>query len=85
MERTCLVTKTKAHPSALLRFTVQNGQLVFDETFKASGRGGYVLKDKVALEKLPKLAGKIAYFLKKKKVEVSLDELEKVKAQALIN
>lgn len=79
MERTCLVTKTKAHPSALLRFTVQNESLVFDEAVKAPGRGGYIIKDKTVLEKLPKLAGKIAYFLKVKKVEISQEEIEKVR------
>ncbi len=79
MERTCLVTKTKAHPSALLRFTVQNCELVFDTNKKASGRGGYIVKDIKSLEKLPKLAGKIAYFLKVKKVEVSAEEIKKGK------
>jgi predicted RNA-binding protein YlxR (DUF448 family) len=83
MERTCLVTKTKAHPDALLRFTVQNGGLVFDRDHKAEGRGGYVIKDKAALAKLPKLAGKIAYFLKVKKVEVSGEEIEQAKFWAL--
>ena len=80
MERTCLVTKTKAHPSAFLRFTIQNGQLVFDGEVKAAGRGGYVIKDVSALEKLPKLAGKVAYFLKVKKVEITEDAIESAKA-----
>ena len=80
MERTCLVTKAKAHTTALLRFTVKNGQLMFDDVVKAPGRGGYVVKDVSVLEKLPKLAGKIAYFLKVKKVEVSANEIERAKA-----
>ena len=79
MERTCLVTKTKASPAKLLRFTVVEGQLVFDEKHKAPGRGGYVLKSAEAIAKLPKLAGKIAYFLKAKKVEVNEAELERGK------
>jgi predicted RNA-binding protein YlxR (DUF448 family) len=79
MERTCLVTKIKAHQGAFFRFTIQAGQLVFDTVFKAAGRGGYVVKDVSALDKLPKLAGKIAYFLKVKKVEVAAEEIERVK------
>lgn len=80
MERTCLVTKQKADPKDLLRFTVIEGQLIFDGRAKAPGRGGYVIKDANAIEKLPKMAGKIAYFLKVKKVEVSEDEIEKGKS-----
>jgi predicted RNA-binding protein YlxR (DUF448 family) len=80
MERTCLVTKRKAHPKALFRFTVQAGVLVFDTNVKQAGRGGYVVKSVEALEKLPKLKGKLAHFLKVKNVEVSQEELEKVKA-----
>lgn len=79
MERTCLVTKTKAHPGAFLRFTVQNGQLVFDTIKKAPGRGGYIVKDIKALEKLPRLSGKIAYFLKVKKAEVCNEEIKRAK------
>jgi predicted RNA-binding protein YlxR (DUF448 family) len=79
MERTCLVTKQKAPVEALLRFTVQNRKLVFDGAVKASGRGGYVIKEIVAIEKLPKLAGKVAYFLKVKKVEVSDEEIAQAK------
>ena len=80
MERTCLVTKAKAPATALLRFTVQNGVLVFDENSKNPGRGGYVIKEISALEKLPKLSGKIAYFLKVKSVKVEADEIERAKA-----
>lgn len=81
MERTCLVSRVKAPPAALLRFTVQTGQLVFDTDHKAPGRGGYVIKSAEALDKLPKLKGKIAHFMKVKKVELTQEEIEKVKAQ----
>lgn len=77
MKRTCLVTKVKAHPDALLRFTVQKGHLIFDQQVKAEGRGGYVVKDAEVLQKLSKLAGKIAYFLKVKKVAISDEEIKK--------
>jgi len=79
MERTCLVTKQKAPASALFRFTVQGGQLVFDTDVKQAGRGGYVVKSEEALEKLPKLRGKLAHFLKVRQVEISADEVEKVR------
>lgn len=80
MERTCLVTKQKASPAALFRFTVQAGQLVFDTDVKQSGRGGYVVKSLEALEKLPNLKGKLAYFLKVKKIEIPEEEIECMKA-----
>ncbi len=83
MERTCLVTKQKASPEALFRFTVHNGQLVFDTDTKQPGRGGYVVKSVEALEKLPKLKSKIAYFLKVKKIEISADEIEKARRMIL--
>lgn len=79
MERTCLVTKQKGNPSAFLRFTVQTGKLVFDEGVKAPGRGGYIIKQAEALDKLKKLSGKVAYFLKAKKVEVTDAEIERGK------
>lgn len=79
MERTCLVTKQKAPVEALFRFTVQEGQLVFDTDVKQPGRGGYIIKSVEALEKLSKLKGKVAHFLKVKKIEISEDELERVK------
>ena len=80
MKRTCLITKTVAGPETLLRFTVVSGQLVFDGSVKAPGRGGYVVKDANAIDKLGKMAGKIAYFLKVKKVEVGEEEIERGKS-----
>lgn len=83
MERTCLVTKTIADPKDLLRFTIVDGQLVFDSTpsKKGVGRGGYVIAEAEAIEKLPKLSGKIAYFLKVKRVEVSVEAIERGKSK----
>ena len=79
MERTCLVTKKKLAPSQLLRFTVVDNCLVFDGLNKAPGRGGYVIRSAEALEKLLKLSGKMAYFLRTKRVEVSAEEIERGK------
>lgn len=62
--RTCLVTGKKAEQSAFFRFTVQNGNLVFDSTKRNTGRGGYVIPSETALQKLPHLQKKIAHFLK---------------------
>ena len=59
----------------LLRFTVQEGKIVFDPTdfevpdfplgeTPGQGRGGYVIPDTDAIAKLPKMKGKIEHFLK---------------------
>ncbi len=62
--RTCLVTGQKAEQSAFFRFTVRDGMLVFDDQKKYSGRGGYVIKDEKALEKLSHLEKKLTHFLR---------------------
>ncbi len=78
MERTCLVTKQKLPVSELLRFTVQEKVLVFDQETKRPGRGGYVVKDSLAVIKLPLLKKKIKYFLKTSEdFEISEDEIKK--------
>lgn len=70
--RTCLVTGKKADPSAFFRFTLTpEGRVRFDDLKKNPGRGGYVIKNKEALQKLPRLSKKISHFLKK---NVTIDE-----------
>ncbi len=74
--RTCLVSNQVTATERLLRFTVQEGQLVFDRDQKNSGRGGYIKKDPDLIKKLPKLSGKINYKLGLKgKLEISESEL----------
>lgn len=68
--RTCLVTGQKYEKHELLRFTIVDGQLVFDPDQKMPGRGGYVHQDVVS--KLPKMRGKVAHFLKKTVREIVL-------------
>lgn len=62
--RTCLVTGQKLEQSCMCRFTIVKGGIVFDEDTKNSGRGGYVVNEPQAIEKLPKLKKKIAHFMK---------------------
>lgn len=66
--RTSLVTGKKYEQTELLRFTLQNDEIVFDEKIKNPGRGGYVENDPELIEKLksPKLKGKVRHFLCKK-------------------
>ncbi len=66
--RTCLVTGKKDEAETFFRFTVQDGRLVFDTHQKASGRGGYVVKEVEALDKLSFLNKKIVHFMNVKKV-----------------
>ena len=75
--RTCLVTKSKAHQSDLLRFTIQDRVLVFDQDKKTQKRGGYVIPQPEAIRKLSKLSSKIAYFLKEPQVEISKKKKKK--------
>jgi len=70
--RTCLVTGQKYEKCELLRFTIVDGQLVFDLDQKMPGRGGYVHLDVVG--QLPKFRGKIAHFLKTSVQEIRLPE-----------
>ena len=66
--RTSIVTGRKYEQSELLRFTLKDGQVVFDQGKKAPGRGGYVENDSKLIEvvKSGKLDKKIAYLLRKK-------------------
>ena len=83
--RTCIVTNKKYTSRALLRFTVQDGVLLFDEYIstknkflKNIGRGGYVFRDEKLIMKLPKMKGKINYKLKiKNSFAIENTELEK--------
>ncbi|MCF7917921.1 DUF448 domain-containing protein [Candidatus Gracilibacteria bacterium] len=68
--RTCFVTGEKKEQSELFRFIICEGKLHFDEKKPAFGRGGYVSKSLEALEKLPKIKGKISHFLKVKDFEI---------------
>lgn len=84
--RTCLVTSKKEEPKKLLRFTIREGKLVFDDeivfspdssgvrtgkkTKKNPGRGGYVMNDPEILKKLPHMRGKIQYYLKVKNLKI---------------
>ena len=69
--RTCLVTGEKKEQKEFLRFTVQEGKIVFDGKKKYSGRGGYVVNKPDVIEKLTskKMMGKICHFLKVKRIE----------------
>jgi predicted RNA-binding protein YlxR (DUF448 family) len=83
-KRTCLVTGKTEDPSRLLRFTISDGALLFDDPSynpgsrtrvgakvkKNPGRGGYVLNDPKIIKKLPHIKGKIQYYLKVKNVEI---------------
>lgn len=79
--RTCLVTGKKENPKNLFRFTVQNGVLIFDKSFrkKHPGKGGYVIKSEQALEKLKFLSKKVAYFLKEERVLIEEKVIEEQK------
>lgn len=53
----------------LLRFFVKEGYFMFDDPQKATkgaGRGGYVIKDAKAIQKLKKLEKKAQYLLQTK-------------------
>jgi len=78
--RTCLVTGQALEQDQLLRFTVQDGAIVFDPnayftsnspeesvmigSTVGQGRSGYVIKDQKALKKIPHMKGKINHFMK---------------------
>ncbi len=66
--RTSLITGKKYEQNELLRFTLQNGEILFDEKIKNPGRGGYVENTPNLIEKIksPKLKGKVQHFLRKK-------------------
>lgn len=68
--RTSIVTGKKKEQSEFLRFTVQDGVLVFDEKVKNEGRGGYVENNEKLIKRLPKLSRKIRYMLKVREVEI---------------
>jgi len=74
--RTCLVTGQKKEQKDLLRFTLQEGEVVFDEGKKKNaGRGGYVFPNEENKERLKKIK-KSGVLFKKKKGLLTL--LEKV-------
>lgn len=81
--RTCLITGKKAEISAFFRFTQQKGKIIFDPPDKKNpGRGGYVLKDRDALEKMKKLSRKLSHFLKiKNKVIIEEADIQYQKSQ----
>ena len=62
--RTCLVTGKKGEPSQFFRFTIIDGELIFDVDAKNLGRGGYVIKEVQALDRLPHLIKKVVHFMK---------------------
>ena len=65
----------------LLRFTVQDRVLVFDQETKQPGRGGYVVKDISAVKKLSSLKKKVGYFLKVSgDFEITDESIERVVA-----
>lgn len=63
--RTCLVTGQKLAPEKLIRFTIIDGEIVFDPVGqKNTGRGGYVKNDPNVIAKLPKLRKKVNHFMR---------------------
>lgn len=53
--RTCVVTKEKLPKQELIRIVrTPNGEVIIDETGKANGRGAYLKKDILAIEKAEK-------------------------------
>lgn len=81
--RTCLVTGQKHTQETLLRFVVVGNALVFDTRNKAPqlGRGGYVVPEVSAIDKLPHIHKKICHFLKKKQIDISTEALDHGKSQ----
>lgn len=83
--RTCLVTKKKLSKQQLYRFTIQNGELIFDQKKINIGRGGYVEKNEKSIKKLIKLSQKIQYYLKTSCIKISPEiisqKVEKLKQE----
>lgn len=78
VERTCLVTGKKASKEAFFRFTIIEGQLVFDTPQKVGqSRGGYVIKETKSISKLIHLEKKLTHFLKTP-VKVDPSEIDKI-------
>ena len=75
-----MVTGKTVEVDKLCRFTVFSHALVFDRDMKNPGRGGYVLKDRAIVEKLPKMKGRIKHFMNiTGSFEIAESEIEWVK------
>jgi len=63
-ERTCIVCGKKLPKKELLRFCVENNQIVLDKTQKKGGRGAYFCSECVSKIKNLKVRRKLFYALR---------------------
>ena len=74
-QRTCVVCREKVNKNALNRIVKNSeGQLFFDPTGKANGRGAYICSREICIDSIDKVLSKVFKTEISKEVKVSIKE-----------